>query len=263
MKKITVVLLSCMLFIAGCAQNPVTGKRQLMLLSMDDDSRLGKEYFEEIDKDNTESGLDQGIELYISGIGNSIVQVSHMPSLEFHFNVINDESVNAFALPGGYIFINIGMLRALETEAQLASVLAHEIVHVTARHSAASMSKQMAIDVLLSAVTTDKTASAVDIARIVANLEGLQYSKSHEREADIYGLDYLFKAGYDPQGMIEMMEVLGRQGGGSGIDFFSTHPSPENRLGYIQEKIYEKEYRGGKVGREEYSRNVLSKLGRV
>jgi predicted Zn-dependent protease len=171
--------------------------------------------------------------------------------------------VNAFALPGGYIYITTGLLKELNSEAQLAAVLAHETAHVTARHIAQQITRNIIIDAGFSVAGSQASTSAMRVANIVRQLESMSFTREQERQADEVGLDYLVKAGYTPYGMIETMEILQRQSGTRTIEFFSTHPNPENRIGYLQERIYSKGYRGeGKTGQSEYSANVLSRLGK-
>jgi predicted Zn-dependent protease len=168
---------------------------------------------------------------------------------------------NAMALPGGYIYITRGMLNLLETEDQLAAVLAHETAHVTARHSAALMSQQIGIDMLLSAVTTESTASAVQVARIGSQIIGLKYSRDYEKQADEIGMEYLVKAGYSPYAMVDVMRKLNEQSGSRPIEFLSTHPNPDNRLELLRDKIARENYPAIKrTPADEYKKNVLDRM---
>jgi len=250
----------CSLF-SGCASNPVTGDRQLMLISREQEQQIGDEYAPEVEKQLGGPINDAQVQSYVNGIGRKIARVSHMPDQEFRYTAVNDESVNAMALPGGHIFITRGMLQNIRTEAQLAAVLAHETVHVTARHSADAMSRQIGMSLLLSAITTEKTPeTVVTIAQVGSQILDLKYSRGDEYEADTYGVDYLAKAGYDPRAMVQLMEVLEAQSSVRPIEFFSTHPNPENRKGKIQERIAAAGYSGGGAGQAEYKTAVLDKL---
>ena len=261
-RKLLVSLILTGIFAAGCALNPVTGRRELMLLSESQDLELGKKYAPEVEKELGGRLNNQTIQNYINSVGQKVARISHRPDIEFHYGAVNDDSINAVALPGGYIFITRGMLEQLSSEAQLASVLAHETVHVTARHSAAAMSQQIGIDILLSAVIKENTPqAAATVAQLGSQLVNLKYSRDDEYEADIYGMDYLVKAGYESQGMIEMMEILEGQNSVRPFEFFSTHPNPDNRkeklLRHINLMGYYNQDRARKGG-EDYNRYVLS-----
>ena len=127
-------------FASGCAVNPVTGKEQLMFVSPKQDVEIGKKYAPEVEEQLGGRIENPVIEQYINAIGQKVARVSHDPDLKFTYIALNDDSMNALALPGGYIFITRGMLEKLENESQLAGILAHETLHVTARHSAAAIS---------------------------------------------------------------------------------------------------------------------------
>jgi beta-barrel assembly-enhancing protease len=257
---ITLVLI---LICGGCQTNPVTGEEELILVSPEQEKEMGRDTAEQVEKELGQSLKDQQLQSYINSVGQSIAQISHMPSEGFSYKAIDHKSVNAFALPGGYIYITSGLLKELNSEAQLAAILAHETAHVTARHLAQQITRNIIIDVGMSAAGSQASSSAMKVANIVRQLEGMSFTREQERQADEVGLDYLVKAGYTPYGIIETMEILQRQSDSRTIEFFSTHPNPENRIGYLQERIYSKSYRGeGKTGQQEYAANVLSRLGK-
>ena len=259
--KIIVVCVMLLSYLAGCATNPVTGESELQILSPEWEASTGRKAAAEVEKEFAGSNINPQLQNYVSSVGKKIAAVSHTPHLGFSFKVIDHKSVNAFALPGGYIFITTGMLKQLTNESQLAAICAHEAIHVTARHAAARISQQMVVNATFTLVGSEKTAGAVEIGKIVNNLAQLSFSREDEKEADLYGLDYLVKAGYSPYGMVEIMEILERQNSSRPIEFFSTHPSPENRIGLIQEQIHRKGYRAsGRVGAEDYKTNVLNNL---
>jgi len=171
--------------------------------------------------------------------------------------------VNAFALPGGYIFITKGMLEKLQTEAQLAAILSHETVHVVARDTANAMSNQIGLSLLLSAVTSGETSRGVLVAADLARLIiGLQYSRKDEREADLAGMDYMVAAGYNPHGEVELMQMLQEQDKVRPTEFLSSHPSPENRLIYLDARIKMRNYNLAdlKIGKNAYRSAVLDRL---
>lgn len=250
------------LMMAGCVTNPITGKSQLMLLSEEQDIELGKNYAPEVEKEMGGRIQNLTLQNYVNNVGKNVARFSHKPYFEYEFVALDDDSINAFALPGGYIFITKGMLGKLENEAQLASVMAHETTHVVARHSSAMISRDIGIDIALSVAAQKASNSVMQVAGITRQIIGLKYSRSHEREADLGGLDYMVKAGYDPWQMVATMQMLEAQNEARPIDFFSTHPSPENRIGYITDAIHARGYSGAgmKVGAEDYKRNVLDEL---
>ena len=160
-KKVLVLLGLVICFYSGCAVNPITGKRELMLVAPSEDIELGQKYSPEITKELGGEIQDAVLQSYINNIGQKLAAVSDRPDWEFHFTAVADDSVNAFALPGGYVFITKGLLSKLQTEAQLAAILGHESVHVVARDTANVMSRDIGINILLSAVTTEETSDTV------------------------------------------------------------------------------------------------------
>lgn len=247
----------------GCTVNPITGEEQLMLISEQQDIEIGRKYAPEVEKQMGGRIANGSLQHYVNSVGQRIARVSHKPDLEYHFVALGDKSVNAFALPGGYIFITKGMLEKLTSEAQLAAILAHEITHVVARHASANMSREIGISILLSAVTSDKTPSGVLTAtELTREILGLQYSKKDEQEADLGGLDYMVWAGYNPYGMVETMQMLEQENAIRPIEFLSTHPAPQNRMAYLTRKIQTNYYNLAelKIGKEDYRRAVLEQL---
>jgi predicted Zn-dependent protease len=258
--KLTLLILgSCFCL----ATNPITGQTQFMLFPESHDTRIGKTYAPEIEKQMGGRIEDQTLQTYIDNIGQKIARVSHYRNFEYHFTAVNSKTVNAFAMPGGYIFITKGMLKNLQTEAQLAAILAHETVHVVARHSSAAASAQIGTDILLSAVITDETSQHLTtVTELARSLIDLKYNRDDEYQSDLAGLDYMVAAGYDPYGMVETMAILEQQQKSVPIEFLSTHPSPQNRQDDIREKIQFKypDVTSLKVGKENYRRSVLDKL---
>jgi len=247
----------------GCVTNPVTGQQELMLLPVQQDIEIGRRYAPEVEKQMGGRIPDESLQDYIDSVGQKIARISHNRDFDYHFTALNHKSVNALALPGGYVFITKGMLEQLTTEAQLASVLAHEVVHIVARDTSNMLSNQIGIDILLSVAASQKTPrgllTAADLTRQILSL---QYSRNDERIADLAGLNYMVLAGYDPQGMVEILQVLQRQNDLAPVEFLSTHPSPENRLEYIKEKIQTRYYgiEGLKTGQQDYNAGALQQL---
>ena len=262
LKKQLIILIALVcLLSAGCATNPVTGENQLMLVSEAQELQIGRQYAPEVEKQLGGRIENWQLQNYVNNVGQRIARISHMPSLEFRYIALNHDSINAMALPGGYVFITRGMLEQFSSEAQLAVVLAHETAHVTARHSAQAMSTQIGMDLALSVAGRKASRGAMDIAGIGSQLLGLNYSREQEVEADTFGLDYMTRAGYDPAAMIEVIEMLERQNEVRPIEFFSSHPNPANRKDNVQRKmntnVYPTDLRAGDA---DYAKLVLQNL---
>ena len=225
---------------AACAVNPATGQRQFMLLSEDREIEMGRE----ADGQVTEAyGLYESDELqtFVRGIGEDLAARSARAQLPWSFKVVDDPVVNAFALPGGFIFITRGILASLNSEAELAGVLGHEIGHVTARHSASQLSRQQLqqIGLGVGAVVSSDIASAAGVLSAGFQLLNLSYSRGDESQSDELGVRYMARAGYDPNALIGVFQTLALAAGGGGRlpEWQSTHPDPENREATIRELV--------------------------
>jgi predicted Zn-dependent protease len=269
-KNLGLVILSfvfCLLI--GCATNPITGEEQLMLISEEDDIAIGREYAPEVEKQLGGRLRDEALQNYVDTVGQKIVRVSHRSNWQYHFTVVNHSMVNAMALPGGYIFVTKGILEKITTEAQLAALLAHETVHVVARHSSAAMSQQIGMAMVLqglgAAGAAPSSEAAYRMAQVALQLIDLKYSRENEREADLYGMDYMVRAGYNPNGAVELMQMLQQQDQFKPVEFFSSHPSPENRILYLKSRIQTRypNVENLRVAKEEYQKNVLDRLPEI
>jgi predicted Zn-dependent protease len=263
-RKLSFLVVGCLIcFATGCATNPITGRSQLMLFPESQDNTIGQKYAPEVEKQLGGRIDDRQLQDYISFVGQQIVRVSHYRNFDYHFVAVQDKSVNAMALPGGYVFITRGMLEKLQTEAQLAAILGHEVVHIVARHSSAAISGQIGTDILLSTVISDSPSQGLQtVTSLARTIIDLRYSRKDEREADLAGLDYLVGAGYNPYGMVETMQILEQQQKFATIGFLSSHPAPENRQVYLTDKIEMSYFNlaGLKIGTEEYRTAVLDRL---
>jgi beta-barrel assembly-enhancing protease len=263
---ITILLFTLLgIFCSGCDTNVISGESRLMFYTEAQEIEIGSKYAPEIEKEMGGKIDNPQLQSYINNIGQKIVSVSHKPDMKFYFSALNDEQTNAFALPGGYVFITRGMLEKLSTEAQLAGILGHEITHIVARHSMAAMSRDGLVSAALSAASSAANAPAgvSTVASVTQQIIGMGFSRENEVEADKTGMDYMYKAGYDPYGMVETMEILeSLHSGGRQIEFFSTHPIPENRRQYLLERINTKysNLSNLKKGRTEYETSVLKRL---
>lgn len=249
--------------LVGCAVNPITGQAELMFFGIDQDIEIGRTYSPEIQEQLGGPVDDPQLQQYVNRVGQSVAQVSHRPDLPYEFTVVDDDSMNALALPGGPIFITRGMLEQLDSESQLAGILAHEVAHVVARHGTAQMSRQIGMELVLNAVIGDEAPQGLmTVAQVGSQILTLRYSRDQERQADIAGIDYMVDAGYNPYGMKHVMQTLERLTAARPPEFLATHPSPENRVGYIEERILERypEYEDIRQGTEQYRLNVLNRL---
>jgi predicted Zn-dependent protease len=248
--------------LSGCAVNPVTGNEELMFFSPDKDVELGRKYAPLVEKELGGRMPEETLQSYINQIGQRLAGFCQRPDLAYHFAAIEEGGANALALPGGYVYITRDLLKEFKTEAQLAAVLSHEITHVVARHTLAAMSRQIGMTAIMVAAQAGGSPDLGRGTNFVTATLGLQYSRDDEKEADLAGLSYMTQAGYDPNAMVEVMQTLEKLETIRPIEFFSTHPNPESRIAYIQERIARRyaSLGGLKKGQEEYSQKVLSPL---
>jgi predicted Zn-dependent protease len=226
--------------------NPITGEKQRVSLTTEEEVALGVKSAPQMAAEFGGLHPDQQVQQTVKRIGQSIVQrsdASRSP-YTFNFHVLADaNTVNAFAIPGGQIFITMGLLKRLKTEDQLAGVLGHEIGHVIGRHSAEQMAKQQLMQGLAGAATValsdpNSPTGTAYISQYVASLLNLKYGRDDELESDEFGVKYMLQTGYDPNALLDVMKVLEEASGGQrGVEFMSTHPSPANRNQRIREAI--------------------------
>ncbi len=266
--QLTVLLISILTFtlLQGCATNPVTGDQDFVLMSESEEISLGAKYNEQLLQEMSVYP-DPELAAYVDQVGQRIAKVSHRPQLNYSFTVIDTPTVNAFALPGGYIYITRGILAYLNSEAELAAVLGHEVGHVTARHSVRQQSASTATGV---AGTIFGAATGVPGSQDLFNVFGKAmlsgYGRKQELESDRLGAQYLARSGYDPQAMLEVIGVLknqemfeqqrAREEGREARAYhgvFATHPDNDKRL---QEVVAEanklKTTARGRVARTEF-----------
>ena len=269
-------------FITYCSnvvENPVTGEKQRVQLSPQQEVVLGKQSSPKMAAQYGGDYPDSALQKYVQQVGERIAQrssASKAPSPNSHypyqFHLLSDpQTINAFALPGGPVFITVALLKRLKSEAQLAGVLGHEIGHVVARHGAEHLAKQQLGGALVNAVgiaasdNPDNARQAAVVAQAVNQLVSLRYGRGDELEADQLGFRFMKEAGYNPKGILELMQILAstRQGGAS-PEFFSTHPNPENRFEQLK-NLLAQAYPNGipanlEEGRENFARHVKTSL---
>jgi predicted Zn-dependent protease len=228
--------------VGSCARNPVTGKSELSLVSESQEIQMGQEASKEVAQS---IGLykDAAVESYVSDLGKRMAAASERPNLPWEFHVVDDASVNAFALPGGFIYVTRGLMTSINDEAELATVVGHEIGHVTNRHSVQQISKaQLAqLGLGIGSILSSDIAKFGQLASAGLSILFLKYSRDAENQADQAGFRYALNQNYDVREMTKVFETLDRisQGseGGKLPEWLATHPSPCNRIEHIQKML--------------------------
>jgi predicted Zn-dependent protease len=223
----------------SCARNPVTGKSELSLVSESQEIQMGQQAAQDV---ATSIGLykDAKLESYVASIGKRMAAASERPNLPWEFHVVDDASVNAFALPGGFIYVTRGLLASINDEAELATVVGHEIGHVTNRHSVQQISKaQLAqLGLGIGSILSSDIARFGQLASAGLQVLFLKYSRDAENQADQAGFRYALNQNYDVREMTNVFETLNRisdaSGGGKLPEWLATHPNPENRIQHIE-----------------------------
>jgi predicted Zn-dependent protease len=237
-RRILSALLVVGLVGAACSTSPVTGRRQIALYSEQQEIAMGRQAHQQVLQ---EIGLypDEQLQRYVQRLGLDLAQASERPHLPWTFGVLDDPAVNAFALPGGFIYVTRGMLAHMGSEAELVGVLGHEIGHVTARHSIERMSKaQLAgLGLGLGSILSPQVAQLANVAELGLNVMFLSFSRDDERQADDLGVRYMVGQGYSPQAMADVFGMLDRvsrsREEGRLPNWLSTHPNPDNRRGRV------------------------------
>ncbi|MBD2079995.1 M48 family metalloprotease [Leptolyngbya sp. FACHB-17] len=226
--------------------NPVTGENQRVQLSPRQEIALGLQSRQQMATRHGGLFPEQSLQDYIDAVGERVVQRSEAAKAPypFEFHLLRDsQTVNAFALPGGQIFITAALLGRMNSEAQLAAVLGHEVGHVVGRHGAEHLAKQQLGVSLVNAIGVaasggeDGGQGAAAIAQAANQLVNLRYGRQDEAESDRLGLKFMLQAGYDPRGILELMQILAQSSGGRKPEFLSSHPDPGNRLQTLKAAI--------------------------
>ncbi|MEX0899369.1 MAG: M48 family metalloprotease [Gammaproteobacteria bacterium] len=255
-------LAATLLFAASCSTNPVTGQSQLALVSESQEIEIGRQTAAAAE---AQMGLvdDPALQEYVQRIGMVMARASERPELPWHFGVIDDPTPNAFAAPGGFIYVTRGMLSLMNNEAELATVIGHEIGHVTARHSVAMISRQQLaqIGLGLGSVLSPEIAQLGELASAGLSMLFMSYGRDAERQADDLGFGYALAQGYDVSQMTDVFASLQRIGEASGRSpvpaWMSTHPYPEERIVRIQNRLAGATLPlGARAGEDEYMARV-------
>jgi predicted Zn-dependent protease len=259
--RITALALSFLLL--SCVATGPGGKKSFVILPVSQEVAIGQGMAAEVDK--TEKKLaDNDWQLYLAEVGKKVVRVCDRQDIEYHFTVIESDQINAFAAPGGYVYFYTGLLREMENESEMAAVMAHEISHVVARHGAkrlqAALGASIAYELIFGGENNSKALQAA--IGVGMGLAFAGYSRDAEREADNFGIQYMVKAGYDPNGAITMFDKLAKLGGGGSSNVFesisSSHPETAERIDNATKEIagMNPKPTGLSLGKDRYAKMV-------
>lgn len=247
---LVIAAVSVLGYLGSKAYNPVTEEDQYVAISPEQEIVLGLQAAPEMAREYGGLEPDPEEQAYIDAVCERLIQNSEAQTTEWPFEchlLADDETINAFALPGGQVFITSALFEELQTEGQLAGVLAHEIGHVVARHSAQQIAKARLTEGLTGAVVVasydpedPSSRNAAYMATIIGQLVNMKFGRDDELQSDRLGVQFMAEAGYDPRALIRVMEILAAANQGPRPpEFFSTHPNPDNRIARIQQAIEE------------------------
>ncbi len=245
---LVMVGISLFSFYSSKEVNSVTGEEQYITINKEQEIAIGLQSAPELAQQYGGLYPDQELQDYIDAIGFHLLENSFAANgnYPFEFHLLHDEqTINAFALPGGQVFMTTALYDRLETEDQVAGVISHEIMHVIGRHGAQRIAKQELSQGLTGAVVmasydpnNPNSQTSAQVAMMIANLVNMKYGREDEIESDVFGVCILYQSGYDPAEMIRVMEILDEaSSGGRPPEFFSSHPSPDNRIGNIENAL--------------------------
>ena len=233
---------------AGCTTNPATGAREFIIISQEEEMAIGKEAAPQFEKEFGGEVPNDALQQYVRRIGQSLAAVAER-KIAYEFALLNSDVPNAFALPGGKVYVTSGLMAAMTNERQLAAVLGHEIGHVCALHNVKGLQRQLGAELLAKLAAEalgGKTGQAAEVGvKVAGGMMTLKYSRNDEYQADQLGVRYMSKAGYNPYGMVELLTVLhnmSESGSGGLPEFFQTHPLTDKRIEAARETI-QKEHR--------------------
>lgn len=257
----SIVLFTLVSSVAACATNPVSGRRELSLISQDQEIQMGREASQR-DVQRVGALATGEAQALVKRIGTQIAAKSERPSLPWEFHLLDDAAVNAFAYPGGFIFVTRGLLAHLNSEAELSEVIGHEIGHVTAKHTVAALSKQQVTQIGLvgASILSPQIAKFGDVLGASAGLLFMKFGRDDELQADALGFKYSLNIGYDVRESPKVFTMLGRLSESAGAripEWQSTHPDPGNRVQRAEQRLATvpaAELAGTKVNRDSYLR---------
>jgi len=240
-----IILFALFKYWSNSEVNKWTGRKQHITLDATQEIRLGIQSAPQMAQQHGGLYPDQKLQEFVTQVGAKLVNagIARQTPYKYHFYLLRDpNTINAFALPGGQVFITYGLYKKLENEDQLAGVLGHEIGHVVGRHSAERIAKQSLTKGIINGVLvgSDGSGGAAQAAAMIGNLINMKYGREDELESDKLGVYFMIDAGYDPQQMLGVMRILKAASGGRRTpEFQSTHPDPENRMEEIKKAIRE------------------------
>ena len=246
---------------SGCETLPAPS---INLLSTQQEVELGRELADEIEQKEA-IHEDEQLQAYVRDIGRDLARVAPRRDVDYQFTVIDEpDTVNAFALPGGHMYLYTGLMKLMENEAELAGVMAHEIGHVAARHHGERLTRMYGYNLLVSVLLGDDPGAAANIA---SHLVEMNFSRENEREADAIAVEMLWRAGYDPGAMLTFMEKMReqeqRRGAAPSLPFLSSHPPTQERIALLRQHLarYPAEERARRsANAAEYREQVLNRL---
>ena len=240
-------LLGTSVFVGGCSTNPVTGRRELSLISTSQEISMGAEAAPEFEKEFDGRVPNQELQSYVQAVGGRVAAVSDR-EMPYEFTLVQSKVPNAFALPGGKIFITAGLMSRMTNERQLAAVLGHETGHVAAKHNVNGLQRQMGAAVLVQVagmiLSGTEGQAAQGVAKVVAGMATMKYGRDDEYQSDQLGIKYMSQAGYNPWGMVELLNVLKSLSDSEGstlTEMFQTHPLTGKRISEAEDTIKDKD----------------------
>ncbi|MCF7957121.1 MAG: M48 family metalloprotease [Phycisphaerae bacterium] len=234
--NIALGLMVLVMGVAGCQVNPATGKNQLVFISEKEEIALGLKAAPEFEKQFDGLVADATLQEYVKRVGAKVSAESDR-KIPYEFGLLRSEIPNAFALPGGKVYVTTGLMRIMENERQLASVISHEIGHVAAMHSVSQLQRQMGSSVLLEiaqmAAGEEHAQAAKTVGALTFNVVNMKFSRTQEYQADSLGIRYMARAGYNPWGSVELLKILKSLSNEEGSrlgEMFQTHPLTQKRI---------------------------------
>ncbi|HML79448.1 M48 family metallopeptidase [Geobacter sulfurreducens] len=225
--------------LAGCATS-MTDIKGFNMISIEQEKELGNKFAVEIEKQQQPVN-DPEVQRYVDKVGRRLLSGARAVEFDYIFKVVKDDSVNAFAIPGGRVYVHTGLLKAADNETELAGVLAHEINHAVARHGTRQMTQEYGYSLVLSLVLGDNPNMLAQLAGQLFGKAGMMsYSREYENQADFLGVETMYKAGYNPNGLTSFFQKLNAMDGGTQSNvarFFSTHPLTSERIQRVQAEI--------------------------
>lgn len=244
---LAIALFSIFAYFASSAWNPVTEEKQYVAMTPEQEIALGLQAAPEMARQHGGLHGDERAQILLDEICARLINNSEANTTDWPFEchlLADTQTINAFALPGGQMFITAALFAALETEGQIAGVMAHEMGHVVARHSAQQLAKQQLTQGLTGAAVIaaydpddPRTQQTAQVAMLIGQLVNMRFSREDELQSDRLGVQFMAEAGYDPRALIVVMQVLAEASEGAPPEFFSTHPNPDNRIQRIEEAI--------------------------